>query len=466
MQGKGIDFYVAMPSSARDQHRAKRTGQLLFALIVTLILSNTYADDAYDQGIDAFNRGDYETAVTHFLESQTDNPDDTSLQYNLGASYYKLGRYEEARESFLKVTEHPELASLGYYNLALVAAQLDQPELATSWLRRTIETSDNAMLRTLAQTMLARYSSQKENPAPPMPPAPDIIPADFLRSGFIVGEMGYDSNVILRSDTQTLVASEQDDFFFDAFGYLNRQYRETENGLRMNLEGNAYVIKYQDINGYDTDTLRLGGTLGKDLSVWTAESGVHLAYTFLDGNKFTLEPQFNISVNRWLKPRRSRLRLRYEASRINALDNLYTYLNGWRHITDARMTLLHGEQQLHLIYQLETNYREELYTPRFTSYSPIRNSLRLIAESPVNNMLDAAVEVQYYHSHYLNSNELADGSFVTRSDDRLSAVARLTHRFRGGNELSLEYRRTDNKSNIDDYDYTQYVTMLGLLLSF
>jgi tetratricopeptide (TPR) repeat protein len=451
-----------MPSSSRDQHRAKRTGRPFLSLLFTLLLSNAYADEAYDLGVAAFNRGAYEEAVDHFLAAQGGNPNDPDLQYNLGASYYKLGRYEEAGQAFLEVIKYPEMAPLAYYNLALVAARLNQPNHVISWLQRAIDSSDNPKLQSLAHTMLERYSSGEESPEVPSDSRPEASPW----WGFVTGKLGYDSNVILLSDNQTLSTSERDDLFVDVSGYINRRFPQAENDLRVNVDASAYIIKYQDIGGYDVDSLRLGGSVGKALSDWFAEAGAHMAYTFLDGNEFTLEPQFSMSANRWLKPGRSRLRLHYEISHINPLDDLYGYLSGWRHKTDARMTWIHGEQQLHLMYQLEANYREKLFTPRFTSYSPIRNSLRLLAETPVNNTLDAAIEVQYYYSHYLNPNELADGSFITRSDDRLSATARLTHRFRGGNELSIEYRRIDNKSNIDDYDYAQYLTMLGLLLSF
>lgn len=455
-----------MPSSAREQHRAKKTGQLLFALFLALVTSGASADEAYDKGIDAFNRGDYAAAITHFLASEIDSADNALLQYNLGVSYYRLGRFDEAGESFLRATIDPELAALGYYNLALISVQLKQPEQVVGWLQRAIAATDNPKLYSLAEAMLARYSIGAANPAPATPSAPDAAPTTSPWSSFIVGETGFDSNVTLLSDTQTLITSERDDFFFDAFAYLKRDFSQTGSGLQRRLDGNAYVIKYQDIDGYDIDSLRLGGSLGKDISGWAADGGAHLVHTFLDGDEFTAESEFNVSASRWLQPDRSRLRIRYEGSRIHALDPIYSYLDGWRHKTDARLTWLRGEQQLHAMYQLETNYREELYTPRFTSYSPIRNSLRLSAESPVGRLFDAALEVHYYHSRYLNPNELSDGSFLTRRDDRLSAIARITYRIRGGNELSLEYRRASNRSNIDDYDYTQYIAMLGLLLTF
>ncbi|MGE0370459.1 MAG: hypothetical protein AB7Q01_01075 [Gammaproteobacteria bacterium] len=452
-----------MPSSARVPQRAKKSGQLLFALIICLLLSNVCADEAYDLGIDAFNRGDYEAAVAHFLASQTDAAESALLHYNLGASYYKLARYLEARESFLEVIAEPELAALGYYNLALVSIKLNQPDQVAVWLQRAVESADNPKLRNLALTLLARYSDQRDADRTP---AGTTAPVTSPWSGYIVGESGYDSNVILRADNQTLVTSEQDDFFLDAFAHLNRRIGETAGGLRMNLEGSVYVIKYQDIKGYDTDSLRIGGSLEMNLAGWLTLGRTQLVYSLLDGDEFTLESQFNLNASRWLDPGRSRLRLRYEMSRINDLDPLYSYLSGWRHNTDVGMTWLREEQQMYLMYQLETNYREELDAPRFTSYSPVRNSLRIGVESPAGRLVNATFEMRYYHSHYLNPNELADGSFLTRNDDRFSVIARLAHGFSGGNELFFEYRRTDNRSNIDDYDYKQYMAMLGLLVSF
>lgn len=451
-----------MPSSARDPQRAKRTGQPLLALILCCILTGARADEAYEQGIDAFNRGDYETAIAHFLASRPEPSDSTTLYYNLGASYYKLAHYAEAREAFLKVVADPAIAPLAYYNLALVEARLNRSDQVAAWLQRTIESTDNPKLRALALNLLERYSADREaDRALSVAVRPTASPW----SGFVVGETGYDSNVILRSDNQTLIASDQDDFFFDAFAYLRRKLR-SDSTIGMSLEGSAYVIKYQDLEGYDIDSLQIGGILEGDIAGWTTSGRTHLVYSFLDGEEFTLEPRLSLNASRWLETGRSRLRLRYEVSRINDLDPLYSYLSGWRHRTDARVSWLRGNRRLHLMYQLETNYREELAAPRFISYSPVRNSLRLEAESPVGRLLQASFELRYCRSHYLNPNELADGSLLTRDDDQFNVIARLTHGFPGGNELSFEYRRTMNRSNIDDYDYTQYTAMLGLLLSF
>lgn len=464
MPGEASHSRAAMSSSARVPQRAKKPGQLLFALIICLLLSSACADEAYDLGIDAFNRGDYEAAVAHFLASQTDATASALLHYNLGASYYKLAHYPEARDSFLKVIADPELAALGYYNLALVDIKLNQPDQVAAWLQHTVESADNPKLRNLALTLLARYSSQRET-ARMLEDAAATAASPW--SGYIGGESGYDSNVILRADNQALVTSEQDDFFLDFFAHLNRRIGENDDGgLQMNLEGSAYVIKYQDIKGYDVDSLRVGGSLEKNLAGWSTLGRTQLVHSFLDGDDFTLETQLNLNASRWLDPGRSRLRLRYEMSHIKDLDTLYSYLAGWRHNTDVGMTWLREEQQLYLLYQLETNYREELDAPRYTSYSPVRNSLRIGVESPAGRLFNATFELRYYRSHYLNPNELADGSFLTRNDDRFSVIARLTHGFSGGNELSFEYRRTDNRSNIDDYDYKQYLAMLGLLVSF
>lgn len=450
-----------MPPSARNPQRAKSSGQsLLAAILFSLVLSVACGDEAYDQGIDAFNHGDYETAVTYFLAARPETGNSTNLYYNLGASYYKLARYPEAREAFLKVIADPEIAPLGYYNLALVDAQLNRSGQVAAWLQRTIESTDNPKLRALALTLLERYSTERETARAGV----DLATASPW-SGFIVGETGYDSNVVLLADNQTLSTSDQDDYFFDAFGYLQRRLR-TRGASTISLEGSAYVIKYRDLNGYDIDSLSLGGLLEKDIAGWSAAGRAQLVYSFLDGDEFTLEPRLRLSTSRWLETGRSRLRLRYEVSRINDLDPLYSYLSGWRHRSDARMSWLRGKRQLHLMYQLETNYREELSTPLFTSYSPVRNSVRLEAEGAVGALFHAAVELRYSRSHYLNPNELADGSFLTRNDDQFMAIARLTHGFSGGNELSLEYRRTENRSNLDDYDYTQYIAMLGLLLPF
>ncbi|MCH2216094.1 MAG: tetratricopeptide repeat protein [Flavobacteriales bacterium] len=53
-----------------------------------------YAKDQFSLGNDAYMKGDYETALNHFLEAEP-NTEGLAINYNLGNAYFKLGQIPE-----------------------------------------------------------------------------------------------------------------------------------------------------------------------------------------------------------------------------------------------------------------------------------------------------------------------------------------------------------------------------------
>ncbi len=66
-----------------------------------------------------FQEGDFEKAGEEYLKAAEDKPDDPRLQYNLGATQYRLGHFEEAEQTLSKAleTDDPILQKDAYYNL-------------------------------------------------------------------------------------------------------------------------------------------------------------------------------------------------------------------------------------------------------------------------------------------------------------------------------------------------------------
>lgn len=407
---------------------------------------------AYDQGVAAFELEDYRAALRYFRQAEALGLDDPALAYNLGASHYRLGNFEQARLYFLKAAESPDFAALSWFNLGLTTLQLEDTEGAIAWFRQAFNQTGNPRLRTLAGTMLERLDA---SPADIEPPA---------WSSFISTGIGHDDNVLLLSDDHFLDSSERSDFFLDMFAHGWRAIDVAHPQRSVDLDASLWLLRHAELGEFDISLLRTGGSMAQPAGNWDISASGHLAFTMLDADPFSLESLVNLAASTRLSP--GALRLRYELGRIESLDTAYDYLGGWRHRIDARLTRLHETVSMQLLYQFEFNDRDDLTTPLFTSYSPVRNSLRMIVDIPLTMRLEVRTELQYDRSRYRQPNRLEDGSTVTRIDDRLGAALRLSYALEGGGEGFVEYRYTGNDSTLAVHDYHRHRLMTGLLILF
>ncbi|VVS90930.1 VWA domain-containing protein [Desulfoluna spongiiphila] len=72
-----------------------------------------------EKGVTAFDAGDYESALTHFIEGQLSDPDNPDIDFNIGTAYYRLGKFDEAAQSFERAarSEASSLKNKALYNL-------------------------------------------------------------------------------------------------------------------------------------------------------------------------------------------------------------------------------------------------------------------------------------------------------------------------------------------------------------
>ncbi|MFQ5487686.1 MAG: tetratricopeptide repeat protein [Gammaproteobacteria bacterium] len=422
------------------------TGTLLFASLAALA---DVALDAYERGNKAFNAGHYQDALSAYLEAQAGGLRQNTLIYNIGVTHYKLQHYKKARRAFQDLLDDAQMAPLAYYNLGLVALKLDDKQEARRWFRRTIAESDSPKLRAAADAMVARLDGRKQSGKP------------SPWSGFVTIGGGYDSNVTLRSDSETLVASDQNDYFLELFAYGSGRVAGDRN-RGANLEGSFYLLNYKDLNTYDTTSLRLGGSLDRRLDQWRLNSGLHYTRTLLDKNGYTHSAAFSLRGKRRLM-RNQQLRLRYELSYIDDLDKRFSFLEGWRQKANASSLWNLDNKRLILAYQLELNDRKDLNTPRFISYSPTRHTLRLRGRIKFTPRYDASLDLRYRYSRYNDPSELADGSDKTRKENRYRATFDFSRYLKKGRTLTAEYRYTSNASNFRRYDYHRHEVMLNVL---
>lgn len=109
--------------------------------ITTLLLNepNLTADDYFNQGMDAFNAGDYQGAIEAYTQAIRLDPNDAASYNNRGTSYFNLRQYEQARMDYAAaIAVNPDYA-LAYYNRGNVNYVLENDEDAVDDLNRAIE---------------------------------------------------------------------------------------------------------------------------------------------------------------------------------------------------------------------------------------------------------------------------------------------------------------------------------------
>ncbi len=439
----------------RTRHSRSLPAAVLLLLVCTPPVSTAQSSlqpplQIYEQGNAAFRSGNYPAALSSYLAARRAGLEKNTLTYNIGVTYYKLARYEEARETFRDLLDDAEMAPLAYYNLGLVSLKLGDAQSARRWFHLTIRESDSAKLRTAAEAMVARLDERK----------PAARPSRW--SGFVTLGGGYDSNVTLRSDSETIVTSEQTDYFGEFFAY--GQARISGNRNRgISLEGSLYLLNYEQLNAYNTSSLRLGGSLARRLNHWRVSGSLHYVHTLLDQDGYTRSAALGLRARRRLD-RDLHLRLRYEIAYIEDLDTRIAYLQGWRHKSNASAVWrLDDKKRLILSYQLELNDREDLDGTRFVSYSPTRHTLRVRGRYKFSPRYTAALDLRYRYSRYNDPTELASGGTETREENRTRATLSFSHNLRHGMVVSAEYRYTANASNFRRYDYHREEIMLNLL---
>src|SRR5712691_13328660 len=113
-------------------------------------------EQALDQGIKAFRAENYQAALQSFLDARRAGLDTPGLRYDLGATYYRLGRYAEAEREFQALARDPEWAPLAHYNLGLTAQRMGRERQATEYFEQAHRTTTDPNLRALAATALER----------------------------------------------------------------------------------------------------------------------------------------------------------------------------------------------------------------------------------------------------------------------------------------------------------------------
>lgn len=221
----------------------------------------------FNRAIASFNAGDFAAALQRFLQARRSGLDTPGLRFNLGATYYRLRRYAEARVEFEALARDPRWAPLAHYNLGLTAMRLGDSEGARAHFDQAHRTTADTNLRTLAGVALERLGRAT------LPP----------RSGTVVSLAGgYDSNPALYTDNATAGTRTGGDVFVEALGASTRNL--SGNAARgWNAHGAFVLRKYLDQGEFDLQGLRAGISRDTDSGVTQFSAGGNYSLVYFDG---------------------------------------------------------------------------------------------------------------------------------------------------------------------------------------
>ncbi|MGM0413376.1 MAG: tetratricopeptide repeat protein [Pseudomonadota bacterium] len=422
-----------------------RLRRLATTLLLGLATAGTaWGQDAFEAGREAFEAGDFEAAAEAFERARDAGESSATIHYNLGVSYYWLGRYNAATEAFRRAAETPAMRALAWYNLGLVARARGDSAAAREWFRRSHEAAEEPALRERA----ARELAQEGEPERPW-------------SAVVSLKGGHDDNVV-SPDTDTV--SDNADAYLEAYAAGSVTLTGTE-ADGWSARAAWYALDYFDLDDYDLNLLR--GQLQRQWegATWATTAGVELDHSTLGGDAFLDTLSARLEAERPLGE--TWLALRYRPSVIRAGQAGYDYLAGQRHQLRARARWFLDESRLDLTYHYETNDRDDYEVgTEFASYSPRRHGLAVSQQWNLAPRWWLDWEVEGVRSDYPDTDVLADGAQIRREETRLTAGVSLTRRLSDHWRLTAEARRTDTDSTLRAYDYAHNEIAAGVTGSF
>jgi len=421
------------------------------ALMLSSIGAVADARDSYRQGVDAFHAGDYATAVSRFEAAEHSGMHDSRLTFNLGSSYFKLGKLDASRRCFSAIANDLQWGALAQFNLGLIDEREGHTDAAQSHFQIAMTRTDSERVRALARQKL-RNTTDRASDTPPG------------WTGFASLGGGFDDNVVLSADPTILGVSDKGDAFANALlgasGYVAGSYN---GGLRLDFGASGEA--YRDLSDYDAANALVGLAYTKVLGGWFLDTGIRGDASSLGQELFTTSGAYRLRAYHPISENTG-IQLRGEVSYISGASN-YDYLTGWRQGLGAEFQIHHTTGLIRVGYNTERNNRDDLTTStEFFSYSPTRNAGYLGIEQNLGKRVKTELYTEYRVSDYQDEDQVVDASGATiveqRKDKLLSAGLRTAFNVTDGFGLFLDYRYTNNDSNFETDQYNANRVTLGL----
>ena len=395
--------------------------------------------EAFAAASQAFNDGDYLSALAYFEDAREAGVHGPAVHYNIAVCHYRLENYAQAEMAFRSVANrYPNMRALAQYNLGLVLLRQNRESEARSSFEQARQSGADEKVVELATAMLRRLDPSREPAAPP--------PRWF---SFVDFNLGHDDNVALLDDSSLPAGQSVDSAFTEALAVISSPL---VNGSGFRFNGSAYAVRYDDAGQFDQTALRLAGAYHWMTRAWRMEAGPHFNYATLDGDGFEQRLGIGVNLKRYLSSS-TVFGVGVIHDEVDGAESQFAYLDGSREQLDMSVDKYGSSGRLTFAYKFESNDRTS------ASVSPTRHRLSLRYRYTMSPAWNADVALALRSSAY-------DDLAVPRDEDLTELSLGLLRTFAGGLLLNGTHRWSDNSSNVDAFTYTRSRISLGLTKTF
>ncbi len=390
-----------------------------------------------EDGVAAYRKGDFPAALQLFRQAAALAPEDTTVRFNLGLTEYRLGQYQEARKDFLALRGKPGMNAIAEYHLGLVAARLGQSDRAARHLR-SAASGDSARLRELARAALASLGERPET----------RVPAAYLMAG-----LGYDDNRNRVAKSVDLPGQDPESAYVDVVG--QGMYPLPWKG-EYELRATAFSRDYETDDELDQTSLQLGLRRSWRPGAWRLSLSAETESILLRDN--SLVQSVGVGLEGVRRIGNSTLRLRYQPAHVEA-DSNFDYLDGSRQRAMVTQEFNLGGLLWRAGYELEQSAQGDgVQADVVYGQAPLRHGPFVRVSKGLTPRLSADLSASIRRSRYKDDDPLGADR---RQDDLVQLGGSL--RFQAGRNwgLLLDYRFSDNRSSVNDYDHDRHTVLAG-----
>lgn len=409
----------------------------LFTALLLLCSSELMAtaESDYELGVASYKAGDNGKAVMYFESAMKQGMDSVALQYNLASSYYRLGRYDDAKTYFKLLNQTEAMRDIAEYHLGLIAIKEKDGSLAHSYFNSIATTGKDEKLVKLSKKQLSALEK-----------------AEDRWTSYFSLNYGYDDNISSVSGDSVLGKA-------DNFYQLLASADLLISGRRVDgwtADVSLFGIEYSETDTNDEYHFTLGLRRAVKFEDWYTSALLNLSKSTYGGDDFQRITRLDI-LGRKAVSKRQRIHLRYQAEDIRSDNVSYDYLAGWRQ--RARVEYRHYAQNntKHIYYELELNDRGELVTSDGTyEYSPTRHTIRGLYTQIINKYWWLTGVLSYRISNF------SPTPTIDREDEQWKLALSTDYYFDRTFKFTAKYQYTDNASTIERYAYDKSIIKVGL----